>query len=202
MARLRAVLVALLIVAVAAPMAVAVAAAEAEEPKPPSHSLRGMFGHSSFNLKKKTLIQNLFWYIPNRLYDVADILGLEVGAGTGVHANVHLTRRLQLGAGRQKSLRAGLMSRYPGMVDEQLREKAFAWWWELDLKREKVMGGTETLDISEADVRKKHYKEVDTAGLGVAVFAGVVGVSVELKGHELADLLLGFLTLDPLRDDH
>ena len=174
----------------------------AEEPAPPPlHSLRGMFGHSSFNLKKKTLFQNLFWYIPNRLFDVVDILGLEVGAGTGIHGNVHLTRRLQAGAGRADSLRVGLMSRYPGMVDERLREKAFGWWWEFDLKREKVMGSTINIDISEADARAKHYKEADTAAVGLSLFAGVVGLSVDLKTHEVADLLLGILTLDPLRDD-
>lgn len=199
MTGLRTVLAVALALAIGAPAALG--GMPTPETKPPSHSLRGMLGHSSFNLKQRTLIQNLFWYIPNRLYDVVDILGLEVGGGAGVHGNVHLTRKLQLGLGRAKSLRVGLMSRYPGMVDERIREQALLWRWELDLKREKVMGGTDTIDISETDLKKQYYKEVDTAGVGVSLFAGVVGVGVELKGHELLDLVLGILTLDPLHDD-
>jgi hypothetical protein len=172
-----------------------------EAEKPPCHSLRGIFGRSSFDLKKRPLYANILLYVPNRLYDVLDCIGLEAGAGKGAHVNIRLTRMLQFAYGREQSLRAGLVGRRPLMVDQQLEERAIAWWWQLDLRRETVMGAADDIDIGEADAAKEYYSVADPTAIGVSVFPGIVGLSAELRGHELLDLLLGLLTIDPLDDD-
>ena len=57
------------------------------------------------------------------------------------------------------------------------------------------------LVVGEADIGKEYHKAVDPAAIGVSLFPGIVGVSAEVKGHELIDFVLGILTLDPLDDD-
>ena len=173
-----------------------------DEGKPRSHSLRGMLGKSSWSLKRRPLFEHVLLYVPNRLADLVDCVGIEAGAGWGGHVNVHATRSLQLGYGREESLRAGLMSRRPVVVEQSLSEKALGWWWELDLRRDTLMGRADDIDIGEDDVAKKYYKAADPVGIGLAVFPGIFGVSAEIKGHELVDFVLGFLTLDPIEDDY
>ena len=203
MARLgRIVAIALAGVLVAA-TAVAEAGEAAAKPKPkqPEHTPTRILGRSSVTLKKRPWYKHALLYLPSRMLDMVDCLGFEVAAGEGLHANLRATRLLQLGYGHQESTRAGLNGRSIGIVDEELKEKALGWWWELDLMRYNLRGTSANLDISEADVRARYYKEVDRAGVGISVFVGIFGVSAELRPRELLDLLEGFATLDPLEDD-
>jgi len=198
-------------IALAGVLVAATAVAEAGEaaakpkakPKPerPQHTPKRMLGKSSVTLKKRPWYKHALLYLPSRMLDMVDCLGFEVAAGEGLHANVRATRLLQLGYGRQESTRAGLNSRHIGIVDEELKEKALGWWWELDLRRYNLRGTSANLDISEADVRARYYKEADRTGVGISVFVGIFGVSAELRPRELLDLIQGFATLDPLEDE-
>ena len=194
--------------ALAGAMLAASAAAAGEPapgPQPPPkrlrHPLGGIRGRSSIATKKRPWHQHVLLYLPSRALDMVDCLAFEVAAGEGLHANLHATRALQLGYGHQESTRVGLNGRHVGFVDEELRETALGWWWELDLKRLNLRGSSPTLDICEADVGARYYKEADPAGVGLALFVGLFGTSVELRLYEVADLLEGFLTFDPSEDD-
>ena len=166
------------------------------------HTLKGMFTRFSWQRHKRPWYEHVLWYLPSRAADLLDCVGIEVGAGVGAHANIHATRLLQLGIGREESVRVGLMSRYPVVVDQELRERAAGWWWELDLRRNTVLGAAPSVDICESDVARRYYKAADPAGFGVSLFPGIVGISVELKFHEVVDFVKGFATLDSRGDDY
>ncbi|MFW6163801.1 MAG: hypothetical protein ACODAJ_13610 [Planctomycetota bacterium] len=169
--------------------------------EPFRHTLRGMFAKSSIGLKQRPWHQHVLYYLPSRALDLVDCIGLELGIGRGGHVNVRATRLLQVGYGYAESTRIGLESRHPGVVEEELRERAAGWWWLFELQRQPIRGGGARLDICEADVASRYIKEVDPAGIGVSLFAGVVGVSVELKTHEVLDFIKGFATIDSIEDD-
>jgi len=173
-----------------------------EAPKKKSHAPGSMFGAFSWQKNDRPWYMEVAWYLPSRGADLLDIVGIEVGAGIGVHANIHATRYLQLGFGREYATRAGLMSRYPLVVDVELEDKAFGWKWEFDLKRETLLGAAESIDIGDEDVFKGYYKEVDPAAIGLSVFPGIVGASAEIKPHEIVDFILGIFTVDSLGDDY
>jgi len=177
-------------------------AGPAEEPRFHQHTLRGMFCKFSWQAKKRPWYQHVLWYVPSRLADALDMVGIGVGGGYGIHANVHATRFLQLAIGRHYSTWAGLMSRYPVVVDQEVDERAIGWWWRVDLSRRTRLGQAPDLDIGEDEVLKTYHKAVDPAGVGAAVFYGIVGVSVEIKLHEVLDFLKGLVTIDSLEDDY
>jgi hypothetical protein len=167
------------------------------------HTLGGMFGRFSWQEHKRPWYEHVLWYFPSRGADLLDIIGIEAGWGWGAHANFHATRFAQLGIGRTRATWAGLMSRYPVVVDQEVDEKALLWLWRFDLSRKTLSGQTpEKLELSAADILPTYHKEVDPLGLGAAFFFGTVGLSFELKPHELLDLIKGFLTIDSVGDDY
>jgi len=165
------------------------------------HSLKGMFAKTSIALHKRPWYEHALWYLPSRALDLVDIVGLELAAGRGFHANLRATRLLQLGCGRQESTRVGINSRHVGIVDEQLTESAAGWWWRLDLRRDTLRGAARDLDICEADVAARYCKEADPTAVGISLFAGFIGISAELRIHELGDFIKGFATIDSIEDD-
>ncbi|MFP4056543.1 MAG: hypothetical protein ACLF0G_06720 [Candidatus Brocadiia bacterium] len=181
--------------------AAALAAEEAAEPRP-SHSLSRMFASFSWQAKRRPWYHHVLWYLPSRGADLLDCVGLEIGGGIGMHGNVHLTRYLQLGMGREYSSRAGLMSRYPVVVDREIDETALGWYWDMALARKTLLGHAQDLDIRAREAREGYYKEVDPAGIGVSVFPGAFGASAEVKLHEVVDFALGLFTIDSLGDDY
>jgi hypothetical protein len=173
-----------------------------EKPECYQHSLKNSLCKFSWQLNERPWYEHVLWYVPNRALDLLDCVGVEIGAGQGIHANVHATRLLQLGAGQASSTRVGLMSRYPLVVEEDLDEATIGWWWDLDLQRETVAGAAPAVDLNEDQVCARYNPAVDPAGIGVAIFPGIIGANVELKLHEVLDFAKGFLTIDSLEDDH
>ncbi|MFP4056544.1 MAG: hypothetical protein ACLF0G_06725 [Candidatus Brocadiia bacterium] len=166
------------------------------------HSLKRSLCTFSWQAKKRPWYQHVLWYVPSRVADLVDCVGIELGAGKGAHANVHATRLLQFAGGKEASTRVGLMGRYPVVVKQDLAETAAGWWWDLDLARETTWGAAPAVDLDAPGVCAEYHKAVDPAGIGVAVFPGVVGVSVELKLHEVLDFVKGFATIDSYGDDY
>jgi hypothetical protein len=166
------------------------------------HTLKGALGKFSWQLKKRPVYQHVLWYLPSRVADLLDCVGVEIGGGLGIHANVHATRLLQLGIGREMSSRVGLMSRYPVVVDQELDEKAIGWWWRMDLRRETLLGQAPDVELGEDEVARTYNKAVDPAAIGVAAFPGAFGVSAEVKLHEVLDFVKGIFLIDSLEDDY
>jgi hypothetical protein len=169
---------------------------------------RGM--RFSWQEHRRPWYEHVLRYLPSRGADLLDVLGIEFGttisSGSvhpGVHANIHATRFMQLGIGRVYGTWAGMMSRYPVVVEQDVDEKALGWWWRFEMSRKTLHGQTpEKLEISQEDVLRKYHPEVDPFGIGGTFFFYAVGLSFEVKLSELLDLVAGFLTLDPLGDDY
>jgi len=182
-------------------------AGEGEAAKPPArprfhrHTLAAGFAKFSWQQKRRPWYEHVLWYLPSRAADLIDCVGIEIGAGVGGHFNLHATRFLQVGYGYEESYRVGLMSRYPITVAEELGDAAFLWYWKTDVLRQTVAGRPPDVLLTEKDVAAEYHKEADPLGIGFSLFPGILGISVELKPHEVFDFLKGFLTIDSLGDD-
>ncbi len=187
-------------------------AAPPEPPKPRTYgqTMAGAFGRFSWQEHKRPWYEHVLWYLPSRGADLLDVLGIEFGttiSSAGVHpgvaANFHATRFMQLGIGRVYGTWAGMMGRYPVVVEQDLDEKALGWWWRYDLSRKTRHGQTpEKLELSQDEVLRAYHPEVDPLGIGGSFFFYAVGFSFELKLSEMVDLIVGFATLDPMGDDY
>jgi hypothetical protein len=192
------------------------AAGEAAPPKAPEPPKAGTDHPTpkgmrfSWQEHKRPWYQHVLWYLPSRGADLLDAIGIEFGttfssqgAHPGVHANLHATRFMQLGIGRVYGTWAGMMGRYPVVVEQDLDEKAIGWWWRYSVGRKTLHGATpKNLEISQDEVLREYHPEVDPLGIGGTFFFGVAGVSLELKPHELLDFIAGLLTIDSRGDDY
>ena len=174
-------------------------------PKAPTfhqHSLKRMFLKFSWQAKERPFYEHVLWYLPSRVADLLDIVSFEVGVGKGAHANVHVTRLMQLGVGSQKSTVVGLMCRYPVVAKQELDETSLGWWTKFHDKRTTAWGPAPDLDHTEKEAFVTYRKEFAPAGVGVSLFAGVVGINVQVRWHEFHDFVKGFLTIDAHDDDY
>lgn len=130
----------------------------------------------------------LLWYIPNRVLDLADIFRFRLRAGPGIAANVRVTERANLFAGRYNTIYIGL----PGpRMAPALRSP-------VGLERERgliVMGVDATDDMD-------HEPGYSPTEFNVGLQALLLGGEVGLDPVELGDFLAGFVMIDLREDDH
>ncbi len=135
-----------------------------------------------------TVLHRVLWYVPNRLFDVADIVRLRVRAGPGMALNIRATRWAVLYAGTYHSVYAGL----PGPREESR--------WPLPCGFEEEKGlSLLAVDATDTLLHEPVYSDSEfVLGLHVAL----IGAEAGFDPVELVDLLLGFALVDIRRDDH
>ncbi len=152
----------------AAPAADSQAAAPAAEPK--------SFGH-----------RLLFW-IPNRVFDVLDLVRLRVRVGPGVSVSVRATEVADVNVGAHATVFVGL---HGPRSEPQIP-------WPI---------GLETLATVEVSVADKGTDESERGPqygpleIGAGFQAGIIGLDLGVEPYDAFDLVLGIFTLDPKGDD-
>jgi hypothetical protein len=146
--------------------------AAAEEPAKESHG----FGH-----------RLLFW-IPNRIFDVFDIVRLRVRVGPGIAASVRATELADVTVGAYGTLYAGVHGprAFPQVP------------WPI---------GLETLATAEVSVAQAGSDEgrfgpqYGPTEVGLGFQAGIIGLDVGVEPFDVLDFAAGIFTFDPKGDD-
>ena len=156
---------------------------------------------------ERAVATRILLYLPDRIFDLLDIVSIEGRSGLGGGAEVHLTRAGQLGLEAAYSLSLGwfdhraLGGRYQVFTTAEIGPYA---------SRYLLIGGGSTagvhlvLDQSNG-TDTPHlplYQEFrDYWAVGASAMAIVYGVAADVHPVEIADFLAGFVLLDFLRDD-
>lgn len=137
---------------------------------------------------KKTFGHRLAMYLPNRIFDIFDIVRAKVGFGAGLAAGIRITDYADVWAGAQHTTWVGL----PG----PRREPKVSLPVGVDAR-----AGAEVSFVSfvaEATESSQTYAPDEIGVMAHAVLAGAeVGVSIQ----EALDAVFGFLFIDIVGDD-
>jgi ribosomal protein L35AE/L33A len=142
----------------------------------------------------------ILMYPVNRIVDLLDIIHLDFGFGLGLHANVHATRMLQLGAGGSAMSRLGIDGRRAGLFNETRSEISVLPFSVESYSQKGTVGNFGDYDT--ATQREQLYRDIrDYYEFGASVTAGIVGVQFDIRPSGILDFLAGWATLDPQADD-
>ncbi len=156
---------------------------------------------------ERSLFARTLLYLPDRMLDLLDVVSFDLHFGWGAHANLHLTRALQAGAGMRtvsgigwhdhRSLGAKLQGSSELTV---LALGGLAWSGELV--------GTSGVRATSDGIAGLHdpgdrlYQEMrDYYAVGLELTAAILGVEVDLHPVDLADFVVGWGGMDIQRDD-
>jgi hypothetical protein len=133
-------------------------------------------------------VRPIISYIPNRLFDLLDIVRLRVRVGPGLSAGVRATEFADVFAGRHSTVYAGLRG-----------SRGRGWGLPLPFGIEDHGG----VEVSVVDLASDgpFAPVVDPLELGFEVQAGLVGIYPALEVYEMLDFVTGFLFLDIRGDD-
>jgi len=162
------------------------AAAEAETARPQSSEQRQVVPPQSMGLTG--MVVPVVLYIPNRIFDLLDIVRLRVRVGPGWSAGVRATEFADVFVGRHATVYAGLRGS---------RGRGWGIPWPFGIENR---GGVE---VSVVDLASQgpFAPVVDPLEIGLEVQAGFVGIYPALEVYELLDFITGFLFLDIRGDD-
>jgi len=128
----------------------------------------------------------LLFYIPNRVFDVLDIVRLRVRVGPGVAARVRATEALDVGLGSYAALFAGI----PGPRNEPELP--------LPIGFESYAG----IEIgADAEVASPSSPDYSITEIGVSIHALLVGLDIGVDPIEVLDVVTGLALIDLRGDD-
>lgn len=164
------------------------------------------------NRARRLVVHRPVWarvllYLPDRILDLLDLFSFDVHVGPGLFLDLHVTRVAQVGVG----------GRFVGGLGwHEGRSLGGQFQGESALNIPFVgtsaylggRAGTSGLAMTRQAIFDLHrpsdpmYQEWrDYWAVGVAATAGVAGVDFDLHPLELVDFIVGFATIDFLRDD-
>jgi hypothetical protein len=165
----------------------AAAPAAAQEPAPAPTST----GSAAPEAKEsKSFGHRLLFWIPNRVFDVLDIVRLRVRAGPGMSLGVRATEAVDLVIGAHATIFAGL---HGPRSHPQIP-------WPIGLES---MAGVEVSVLGgKSDEGGKHSPQYGPFEIGAGFQALIVGLDIGIEPFDVVDFALGILTLDPKGDDY
>jgi len=178
-----------------------VATANAQEADAPEPEVKHSIGHK------------ILFYLPNRIGDILDIYSVGVAlpmfpknwmAGF-VHANAHVTRGMQIGAGNtNENIIVGLS--YKRNLVPFFDEKYEISGGPLTFSKYKISRGNNKTDYGKVGIwlpTDEPFEKglMDYWGVGGEVTILPIGVRAEFHPVEVVDLLLGFFMIDIGNDD-
>ena len=155
-----------------------------------------------------SFLYRLIVYVPDRVFDLLDLVTLDVHVGLGAYANLHLTRAAQAGAGLRTKIGAGLHDqRSIGLANEAEFGVAA-----LALGTQSFSGASVGLPgglaVGADSMAGMHWPSDDLYqtyrdywALGASVTAGLVGLEFDFHPMQIFDFIGGFLFIDFARDD-
>jgi hypothetical protein len=130
------------------------------------------------------LIKGIALYIPNRIFDVLDIVRLRLRVGPGLSAGVSATELADVFVGAHTSVYAGLRG--------TREEPEIPWPFGIE---NRAGAEVSVLDATKSDVHN------DPLGFGVEAQLGIIGINFALEVYDILDLLTGFVLIDIAKDD-
>jgi hypothetical protein len=158
-----------------------IAQAGAQETAPPvAGEKQGQVGTSDKERAKHPILM----YLPNRIFDLLDILRVRVRVGPGISAGVRATRPVSAFVGFHSAVFAGL----PGP-----RGKAEI-PWPVGIENR---GGAQ-VSVVDLSTKETYY---DPLEIGLEAHPLIVGFNIGIGVFEVLDFATGFLFIDLQKDD-
>jgi len=132
-------------------------------------------------------VHTVLLYIPNRIFDVLDIVRLRLRLGPGFAFDARATEVADVFVGAYTSVFVGI----PGPRGEPFIN------WPFGIEN-KVGAELSVADASTDGRFGPHYGAVE---FGVGVQAALIGLDVGVDPWEVVDFAVGLLTFDPVHDD-
>jgi hypothetical protein len=173
-------------VCVLAAVLLCAATAEAETARAPSSEQKGVKQPLAMGLTG--IVQPIVFYIPNRIFDLLDIVRLRVRVGPGLSAGARATEFADVFVGSHATVYAGLRGS---------RGKGWGIPWPFGIENH---GGMKVSVVDQTN-QGPFAPVVDPLELGLEVQAGLVGIYPALEIYEMFDFVAGFLFLDIRGDD-
>lgn len=130
------------------------------------------------------IVKNIALYLPNRIFDVLDIVRLRLRVGPGLSAGVCATEAAEVFVGYHDSVYGGL----PGPRGKPQIPRL--------LGIEKRSGTKlSVIDLSESNLHN------DPLGLGIQGQLGIIGLNIAVNFFEVLDVVTGFALIDIAKDD-
>lgn len=140
--------------------------------------------------KKKGVVHKLVLYIPNRVFDVLDLVRARVRVGPGLSGSLRATKPASVFIGSHSSMYVGL--RGPRGRPE------IPWPFGVD----KLTGiQISVIDETDNDPDKKFNPRYGPAEIGLGGQLVILGVDVGVEPWEAVDLVLGLVFVDVRKDD-
>lgn len=138
--------------------------------------------------ERRGILHRLVFYIPNRVFDVFDIVRARVRFGPGFAAQARATKVLSASAGFYTSFWVGLHG-YRGKPEIP---------WPVGI--ESFAGAT--VSVVDAAAQPGGGPNYGPTEFGAGVQIGLLGIDLGVLPLEIADLLAGLLTIDLTGDDY
>jgi len=132
-------------------------------------------------------VHGALWYIPNRIFDLLDIVRARVRVGPGLEVDLRATELADLNLGGYATVFVGI----PG----PRRERAINWPFGFE-----AMAGAEVsvIDLTAESGGPPHYGVLEV-GLGAQL--AIIGFDLGVDPFEALDFVTGIVTIDPAEDD-
>ncbi len=135
---------------------------------------------------KPSIASQILLYIPNRIFDVFDIVRVRARVGPGVAAGVRVTKYLQAYLGAYGAI-------YGGLPGPRMRTTPRS---PIGLETNTGI----TLSVLDATIDGGFGPNYSPSEIGAGVQIGILGVDIGIDPVEILDLFAGIFTLD-IRDD-
>ena len=137
--------------------------------------------------RTSSTLGNVLLYLPNRVFDLLDIVRLKVRVGPGIGAGFQITKPIRLNLGAHSSVWVGL----PGARQERI----FPWPAGFEAKA-KAAASVFSSSAGISTGPDHSYSQI-----GIEAQAALVGLDVAIDPVEIADFLAGFFLIEIREDD-
>jgi hypothetical protein len=131
------------------------------------------------------VVKSIVLYIPNRVFDMLDIVRLRLRVGPGLSAGVSATELADVFVGAHTSIYAGLRG--------SRGKPEIPWPFGIENR-----AGAE---VSIIDATAKNVYN-DPLGFGAEAQLGIIGINVAIECYDILDLITGFVFIDLAKDDY
>ncbi len=179
-----------------------------------SSNVRFLFGRSPVGSNRarrmpvdRSVGARIGLYLPDRFFDLLDVISFDLHLGLGALVNVHVTRAVQIGAGGRATGGIGWHDHRSLGVLAQTESEFVLPGVGAQAYLGALAGTSGLLAVGDAlagvhSPSAELYQEYrDYWAVGVSLTAVVIGLDVDLHPLDLADFLVGFSTFDFLHDD-
>lgn len=130
------------------------------------------------------VIKSVAFYLPNRLFDVLDIVRLRLRVGPGLSAGASATEVADVFVGAHTSIYVGLRG--------SRGKPQIPWPFGIDNR-----SGTEISVIDETQTNVYN----DPLGFGAQAQLGIIGINFTFNVYDMLDVLTGLVLIDIAQDD-